>query len=511
MDSRFIQLDVDEHGWAESRVGGKALNLWRLRAARVEVPRFFVITTDAFGLVEPLLREHYAQASFDTRTPTPAALGSLKDLDNRLAPLMREVCSAWSVISNDTGRLAVRSSAVGEDSAAVSYAGQYATLLGVSLEGAQQALWKCWFSTCERGLIEYRRIRQQASLPRMAVICQLMVEAAKSGVAVSRLTREGRPEALITAAYGLGVGVVSGEAITDTFCVDLDSGRVRQRIAKKDFAYRLSSGDNAVRAERVAERDSLEPVLDRRDLARLCDALPRIETVFGGPQDIEFAVDTGGKLRILQSRAITAELPVSVHRLMLDDSNITESFPGITSPLTFSFAQALYRDVFVGLVEALASTTDSAAPSRAAAAHLLVSCQGKIYYNVDAWHRLLSCVPFQRVVRTAWDDAVGVHKSGVHVAFTLVKHTARQALDAVRFVRFALGRHRHVKRAMRTFDRLYERLHSIDWRAVSPYDLRCEYELARELTRQCWIDAMRSDLLGAVYTSLLRSILSRDR
>jgi len=458
-----------------------------------------------------MLREYYAQASFDAGTPAQASPDWLKDFDELLAPVMHDIHSAWPLVSNETGRLAVRSSAVGEDSAALSYAGQYATLLGVSLEGARQALWKCWLSTCERGLIEYRRINQQASLPHMAVICQLMVEAAKSGVAVSRVTREGRREALITAAYGLGVGVVSGNAATDTFCIDLDTGRVRQRIAKKDVAYRLSSGDDAVRAEKVDEPESLEPVLDRRDLARLCAVLPRIEKVFGEPQDVEFAVDTGGELRILQSRAITAEMPISVHRLTFDDSNITESFPGITSPLTFSFAQALYRDVFVGVVENLTSAEAHSAPSRAAAAHLLGSCRGKVYYNVDAWHRLLSCVPFQRVVRTAWDDAVGVRKTGVHVAFTLVKHTARQALDAVRFVLFAVGRGRRVKRAMRTFDRLYDRLHVIDWRALSAYDIRCEYELTRELTRRCWIDAMRSDLLSAVYTSLLRLILSRDR
>jgi len=239
-----------------SQVGGKAAELSRLMAAGFSVPDGFVITTAAFRL-----------ASDDGgRVPQP----------------VREALR--SALATHPGPLAYRSSAIAEDLAAASFAGQYESVLDVrGLEAGLRALQTCWDSARVDHLATYRDTMAGETADGMAVLVHGMVDADVAGVAFGADPVTGAQRTIIEATHGVGERLLAGELTPERWIVE--AGEVVH-------VDRLDSG----------------PVLtDERalEIARLCE---RIDRIYGQPQDIEWAV-AGGTLHLLQSRPITA-LPV---------------------------------------------------------------------------------------------------------------------------------------------------------------------------------------------------------
>src|SRR5207247_5327079 len=126
-----------------------------------------------------------------------------------------------------------RSSAVGEDSEANSYAGQLRTILRVDAQRVPSAIRDCWAAALSERVILYRRARGLDATPlRMAVVIQEMVDARVSGVAFTADPRTGVPALLITAGFGLGEGVVSDAVETMTYTREL--GAEAWRIDGRD-------------------------------------------------------------------------------------------------------------------------------------------------------------------------------------------------------------------------------------------------------------------------------------
>ncbi|MBE0429157.1 MAG: pyruvate, water dikinase [Thermoleophilia bacterium] len=180
--------------------------------------------------------------------------------------------------------VSMRSSAVGEDSQSVSFAGQYRTQLNVSEEFILDTYKEIVASKYQSQAIVYRHqrgFRHQDVI--MSVGCLAMVDAVCSGVMFSRSPRQWQsPWMEINAAPGLGGPVVAGSARTDF--------------------YRVSRDDpNQVLLSETGDR---EPVLDLEQLRKLARAALRLEDHFGAPQDIEWSIDREGELVILQSRPL---------------------------------------------------------------------------------------------------------------------------------------------------------------------------------------------------------------
>ena len=236
---------------AIGRVGGKGLNLARLRAAGFPVPDAFVITTDALA-------------------------------DGELTP---DLCAAVLAARRrlGSGPVAARSSATTEDLADASFAGQHATFLNVETpEALLDAVRQCVASLHTERAEAYRSEREETAQAAMAVVVQRMVPADAAGVVFTIDPVTGRDDRLIIeAAAGLGERVVSGEVTPDRYVVARET---------------LDIVEAAVQGERVLAGDRLV------ELARLALA---IEQALGGPQDIEWAL-AGGTLHILQARPVTA-------------------------------------------------------------------------------------------------------------------------------------------------------------------------------------------------------------
>ncbi len=213
-----------------------------------------------------------------------------------------EIAGRYAGLGDDAA-VAVRSSALGEDSAEATFAGQQDTYLWVrGLDAICDAVHKCWASLYNPEAVAYRE-RFGVENPAMGVTVQLMVDAAVSGVMFTCNPVSGdRSMVAVNASWGLGLAVVGGEVTPDDYLVSKITGEVvRQTINDKAIEY-VPGGDGPRRVDVAGERRT-QPCLT--DLGPLLALARRIEGHFGAPQDIEWAIDRDGELFVLQSRPVT--------------------------------------------------------------------------------------------------------------------------------------------------------------------------------------------------------------
>jgi pyruvate,water dikinase len=200
--------------------------------------------------------------------------------------------------------LAVRSSAVDEDGADASFAGQHLTLLNVATDDeVASALREIWWSANSDSAITYRQRVGLFTRPSVAVVIQSLLDPEVAGVMFTRNPITGAGERLIEASWGLGEAVVAGQVIPDHFRVSR-SGEVLERTAgAKTIAIRALPEGGTVE-EQVAP-DLVERLcLDDEQLGKLNGLADRCEQVYGPARDIEWAIKAG-KLYLLQCRAVT--------------------------------------------------------------------------------------------------------------------------------------------------------------------------------------------------------------
>ncbi len=293
--------------------GGKGASLARMVAGGLPVPSGFVVSADAFQAVASSLSEHL----FDRMAAAgPTGLAALEQACSEARRCVAEagvppdtadaVRAAYGRLG-DSIAVSVRSSATAEDLAEASFAGQYDTFLNVTGEDAVlEAVVGVWASLYSAHAVAYRlRLGMQASAGSMAVVVQTQIEPDAAGVMFTRDPISGSDDRyLVNAALGLGEGVVTGEAPTDTFELDASTHAiVRQTIARKDTMLApVPSGTEKTAPPR--EKWDL-PAMSEQQLARLGAYGKQLVETNGSPQDIEFAV-VDPDVFVLQSRPITS-------------------------------------------------------------------------------------------------------------------------------------------------------------------------------------------------------------
>jgi phosphoenolpyruvate synthase/pyruvate phosphate dikinase len=288
-------------------VGGKAASLARLSALGLPVPGFFVVTSAAFD-------RHLTFNKLDW--PTGPESGPVDELRKRIArspipgEVLEPILASYAVLTGDGGSpaVAVRSSAAAEDSAAASFAGQFATELGVSGAAVATAIRRCWASCLSEVSLSYRR-RSGTPLgagPGFAVVVQRQVFAERAGVLFTRHPLE--PEggvAYLEANFGTGESVVGGLVTPDSFSLSRSTGKVvESRIGSKKLMTLVSESDPG---SRVADTDPAKrtmPAVSTEEAERILALGMEIEKLTGRPQDVEWAFDASG-LWILQARPQT--------------------------------------------------------------------------------------------------------------------------------------------------------------------------------------------------------------
>lgn len=202
------------------------------------------------------------------------------------------------------GPAAVRSSAVGEDGAEASFAGQHASVLNVrGREALLAAIASVYESARSSAALAYRRRLGITAEPRMAVVLQQLVPAESAGILFTRHPLTGADERVIEGAFGLGEAVVAGLVTPDRFRVARGGAVLEQALGDKDMAISWHPEGGTQELALSPERTNMLCVSEAQ--LRELDALAQAcERAFPGPHDIEWAF-AGGKLYLLQRRAIT--------------------------------------------------------------------------------------------------------------------------------------------------------------------------------------------------------------
>ena len=203
------------------------------------------------------------------------------------------------------GPWAVRSSAIGEDSAGASFAGTHVSVLGVlGPEAVRDAVVRVHASAHDPAAVAYREQHGLDPSPRMAVVLQEMVASEVAGVLFTRHPVTGARERLIEASWGLGEVVVSGQVTPDQYRLSADGVMLECTAGEKDIALRL--GPDGRVYEQEVRPDLVEvPCLDAHRLHALHRLASACDAVFGvDAHDIEFAF-VAERLFLLQRRPIT--------------------------------------------------------------------------------------------------------------------------------------------------------------------------------------------------------------
>jgi pyruvate,water dikinase len=263
--------------------GGKGASLARMTTEGLPVPPGFVIPSYVLQNSIDAERMLELAASHSTR--------ELQELVAATKPPKEKITAAYEnlvggrrtatykLVGNK--KVAVRSSAVAEDSEAASYAGQQETYLFV--EGAEEVCRRvvdCWASFFSERALFYRSQKGFLEDLRMAVVVQKMVDPEKSGVIFTvDPVRRRRDRMVVEAVRGIGEQVVSGEVTPDHYTLDRRGKVKREKI--------------------VDDR-----VLTDEELQKLGDLGRQLEERHGVAQDIEWAM-VGEEIYLLQSRPVT--------------------------------------------------------------------------------------------------------------------------------------------------------------------------------------------------------------
>lgn len=330
-------------------VGGKAANLGEMLRAGIALPPGYCLTAEAYrcfvdrsGLwpgVEAALRE-VARADLSP-TACQAASSHIRERFEA-SPLPDQVAACLGQVMRELGPdtpLAVRSSATAEDLAEASFAGQQESFLNVrGEESVARHVLLCWSSLWTARAIAYRA-RQgfgHASVA-LAVVLQAMVVPEVAGVLFTVNPLSGRTdEMLVNASWGLGEAIVSGRVTPDSFRLARRGLRpIRQATLGSKEHKIVPRAEGGTRTEPVPPADQIKPCLEKRALLGLRDLGERVESHYGSPQDIEWAM-VGPRLYLLQTRPITAVCarprPLSGLRRAIQD-DILEHYPDAPFPL----------------------------------------------------------------------------------------------------------------------------------------------------------------------------------
>jgi pyruvate,water dikinase len=274
-------------------------------------------------------------------------------------------------------RLAVRSSAIGEDTESASAAGQYESILNVSSQPAlEQAILRCQASYSLPTAIQYRQDRGIGE-GAMAVLVQEQVQGIFSGVAFSRdpIARQG-DTVVIEALPGAANQVVSGYVTPEQYRVRFRDTTIEVKPDDSgNFAYWLLPAAASIEVEGKGE-------VPTRIIQQVAYMARHIEARYHGiPQDIEWSYD-GHQLWLLQSRPITTLLPIWTRKIA------AEVIPGFIHPLTWSINHPLtcgvWGEIFTIVLGDRASGLDfnETATLHHSAAYFNASLLGQIFLRM---------------------------------------------------------------------------------------------------------------------------------
>ncbi len=464
------------------QIGGKAYNLRHLSKHNFSVPKWFCLTTEFF---REFMGEQIADYEKLLQNYTAANRQKIinliqeREFSSQLQNLVNAQLSGFS-------KLAVRSSATDEDGTNYSFAGMMDSFLNIAPTDVFTYIKKCYISTFSSRAMTYR-VQHDLISPQLApaVIIMEMIPADVAGVIFTTNPRTNNPdEVLISAVKGLGEKLVSGEQDSQDYIINLSDGissQPGQTLLSPTMLIKLAKLARAV--------ESSYPV--RR------------------AQDLEYTI-LGDHIYLLQARPIAtyAHIDKNLPRTILDNSNIIESYSGVTTPLTFSFAAEVYSKIYhqtlhnFGIAQSAIDQIDDALN------HMLYFYQNKIYYNLGNWYKMTALYPGYNKNKKYMENMMGV-KVSLHES-TLQQRTKTVKIYA-RFLHKMLHMKRDSKKFLEKFRQVTAPLRGQDFAGKSNVELLQIYnQLEREILDD-FTTPIANDMGAMVFYGLLTDKIRRSK
>ena len=384
---------------------------------------------------------------------------------------------------------AVRSNFSSEDSGEHSFAGQFLTRLNVKREKVKEAVQEVFASyagsldykeKANRGKAEYD-LKQQGKAE--TVLIQEMLFPEKSGVLFTKNPKGILSEMVVVLGQGLGDKVVEDQENVLTY-----------HYFPGECLYQEGHGQSCL-SEQAQESPGLG--LDEEELKTLFTLGEIIEELFQKPMDIEFAIEKG-KIYILQARAITT-LDMHLPTRILDNSNISESFPGICLPLSESFAGEMYSGIFTSLGRRFLGKRVSS--YEAVFQRMVGGFSGRMYYEISSWYDILRLLPFSGKIIPVWQGMLGV--SNEEISFSKKKPGFfLKCRIALLFCYYFIVSQRKMKELDKFFQERYASYSKrVDEEEEAPALYRIFLEMKEDLLRE-WDITLMNDMVSFISTHL---------
>jgi pyruvate,water dikinase len=500
-----------------SDYGGKAYALSELNRAGLPIPEWFVVTPSGFH--QSLNNEQ--KESFDLISE----IEEIKTLVYSVVPieeLREEIKEAVGKLARDGSLLAVRSSASDEDSAEHSFAGQFDSFLYVGIDEVIEKVIAVWKSGFSERILTYRKENNLLIVPNPpAVLVQKMIDPDYSGVAFGADPVSGRRNiAVVGAVYGPGTAIVSGDCDADTFHVDIEGKIVLREIASKKYRH-AADGKGHEGVSRVEVEEELQGVQSISDeqVKEVAKLVRRTGEYIGKPQDIEWAISKGN-LYLLQSRPIT-----TLHKIsdpdgdlnIWDNHNIAESYSGVTTPLTFSFARSAYEAVYREFCRILKVPESKIRANDETFKNMLGLIRGRVYYNLLNWYRMLALLPGFQVNRKFMEQMMGVEESlPDEIAMELHSATFLQRfVDSLNLIHSIFGIINNQVRIKSIIKEFYHRLDDaladteIPLQKMNPKNLAEYYRLLEGKLLRKWDAPLINDFLAMIFYGVLKKLVEK--
>ena len=400
-------------------VGPKLANLAALHTAGFAVPPYFCLTRHSYeaavSALRPQVRTRFERCHSLDAVAVRSASRRIQRLflEVRLPDGLEEaIMASFEGLFEYGEYVAVRASMVGqsaeesEDSAHNPMAGMSDSFLFVGATQLVGKIRRCWASGYSPEAITYRqRLGFAPHGFSVAVGVQRMIASARSVVVFSCDPRTTQRQTVISAGYGVGAGVVQERVGVDHYFVNQKSKVITTEIGSKTTKLvRNPDGDgSSLVAEPVAAEAVKKPCLTTREILELDALAQKVEGLFGSPQDIEGAYDSKGRLYLLQSRPVHLD-----HRTIRvwSSANVSESFPNVTTPMTYSMARLFYRTVFYDFIRRSGCPPDLLYEQLPDFERMLGFIKGRVYHSLTYLLRVNGMVPIAKWFMSDLEDVL---------------------------------------------------------------------------------------------------------
>ena len=471
--------------------GNKANNLNEMKAHGINVPQFICLSWEELVPEGINIKELAKDVDYN----------NLEDLEKLSVTLQNDIAdkvkqslegiefyerfAKENVTEENIPEFSVRSSTDNEDGVNTSFAGQFDTYLNVSYKDISKYVLKCCKSLYNVSVLKYCG-EQGIKLEdlKMNVIVQQMINPEYSGIMFTANPQGLLNESVIVVGPGVGANIVEDKVDTTTYYYNTTD----------NVYYYETQSDECV-------------ILSEERVNELIDLSKELEKIFGQYIDIEFAVQDA-VLYILQARKITT-LDTD-NTLILDNSNIVESYPGISLPFTDSFVNVAYTGVFKGLCTRIIRNKKTLLKLENNYNNMVGSCNGRMYYKISNWYTLIKCMPFRNKLIKNWQDMLGVSVKNYDDSRIKMSPFTR---ISVYFNAFSEIIHvqKHMDKLNEDFVMINKFFYDNYSEQLSNKELVKLYEDVKGKVLDNWDITLLNDLYAFIFTGLLKKMLQMDK